>query len=939
LFGGLTPVAGAVDSGSLSVVASPQAGVAPLNVALSVQDLSGDGISRVDWDFGDGASASEIAAPSHVFSEPGLYEATATVHRPSGLVEFAQIDLYVSPAIGIATDPDVTGGLAPLTLRLRPASLAIPFDNAGFRWDFGDGESQDGIEVMHTFERPGNFTVTLSLVVAVGAFHCAQETISVASAFPSDEPVGRSDQYLVANAGPDQTVRHGAIVYLDGSGSSDRNGKSLTYNWTQLSGTIVTLSSPESVKTNFTAPAGFEAETLVFQLEVNNGTRSLTDTVAIRVDEGAVENRRPVANAGQDQNAKSGDRVTLDGSGSYDPDGGPLTYAWSQSAGPPVSISEPNAVRASFTAPEVQAPTTLILQLQVSDGFFTATDWVNVAVRRRDAQNLPPTANAGPDQSIPDVDEDGKASVTLDGSASRDSDGTIVRYKWTEGDTVLAESSNPVSVVTLARGTHTVTLTVTDNGGLTGTDGCDVFVTQPGRAQSITQFGITWTFDQPYSVGQFVNGDWWVVGPVKVVGISPEPKEYDFGALEDWGVRKINGSTVNPPSNEKLPYDERVNPLFWDADLFKNPPFTLQPGDSLISTMSLLPEHLNDGTYTDLVGNQVVRNNGTWWATYLKSAAILTCVADAPPSDAFRPPYIGTDKPYYRKSAVRWELLPKLPVPASAPKVERMRRLVERPWLDHVSNSPHRVTHPADSMNNYGRDITKDIGDLALSCCLDYTDDQKAPIVIGLIQIGIDLRHVVELSPEIWVVAGGQNIGRKFPVIFAGRILGDDSFAIPNSVYSEDCTYFGDEMDPPHDLWTGWQNSGHEHAANVLYAASEGLDNQGNPYYHEHRHPSTWDEPPFPNNGMWPWEKHDTYRRSVSYALPGQTIAARILGMKTLWNHDAYFAYMDRWVYEDDENNNLPVIKAECGVDIWPKGGSFLSSFAKDMYLKYRPDY
>jgi hypothetical protein len=33
---------------------------------------------------------------------------------------------------------------------------------------------------------------------------------------------------------------------------------------------------------------------------------------------------------------------------------------------------------------------------------------------------------------------------------------------------------------------------------------------------SVSQYGITWTFEKPARVGQFVNGDWYVVGPVTV---------------------------------------------------------------------------------------------------------------------------------------------------------------------------------------------------------------------------------------------------------------------------------------------------------------------------------------------------------------------------------------------------------------------------------------
>ena len=44
------------------------------------------------------------------------------------------------------------------------------------------------------------------------------------------------------------------------------------------------------------------------------------------------------------------------------------------------------------------------------------------------------------------------------------------------------------------------------------------------RARTITQYGITWTFDKPHTVGKFVTGDYWVLGPVTVVSVSPAPQ-------------------------------------------------------------------------------------------------------------------------------------------------------------------------------------------------------------------------------------------------------------------------------------------------------------------------------------------------------------------------------------------------------------------------------
>ena len=88
-----------------------------------------------------------------------------------------------------------------------------------------------------------------------------------------------------------------------------------------------------------------------------------------------------------------------------------------------------------------------------------------------------PVANAGTDQTVKDIDGDGAEQVTLDGSASHDPDGTIAGHEWREGATILGSGAQ--LAVTLAVGTHTLTLEVTDNDGLFATDTVVVTVTPP----------------------------------------------------------------------------------------------------------------------------------------------------------------------------------------------------------------------------------------------------------------------------------------------------------------------------------------------------------------------------------------------------------------------------------------------------------------------------
>ena len=97
-----------------------------------------------------------------------------------------------------------------------------------------------------------------------------------------------------------------------------------------------------------------------------------------------VVNSGPVADAGVDQEVDEGAMVTLDGSGSHDPDAGqPLTFQWVQVGGPAVTLSDPTSATPSFTAPEVGDGLcdVLVFELTVTDPCgATDTDTVNVSV-------------------------------------------------------------------------------------------------------------------------------------------------------------------------------------------------------------------------------------------------------------------------------------------------------------------------------------------------------------------------------------------------------------------------------------------------------------------------------------------------------------------------------------------------------------------------------
>lgn len=221
----------------------------------------------------------------------------------------------------------------------------------------------------------------------------------------------------VANAGPDQTVPRESTVQLDGSGSTDIDGQSLTYHWELLekpSGSTAQLSDPTLVNPNFVVD---QPGSYLLQLIVNDGTLdSFPDTVTINTS-----NSAPVAKAGEDQFVFVGDTTKLDGSASSDVDGDQLTFFWELTTLPDQStaaLSNPTAVMPTFL---VDQPGTYEATLIVNDGTENSQPDIVIVT----TQNSKPVADADGDQTAFVSD-----TVTLDGTGSHDVDGDQLTFSW-----------------------------------------------------------------------------------------------------------------------------------------------------------------------------------------------------------------------------------------------------------------------------------------------------------------------------------------------------------------------------------------------------------------------------------------------------------------------------------------------------------------------------
>ncbi|HBJ87353.1 MAG TPA: hypothetical protein DDZ88_26550 [Verrucomicrobiales bacterium] len=245
---------------------------------------------------------------------------------------------------------------------------------------------------------PGGETLSFDLTVTANG-KTSTDTVSVTVVNVNHPPV--------ADAGADQSIAEGSPVALDGSASFDIDSDVFTHAWTQVSGPAVTLTGADTSGPTFTAPyagtggATGVVATLVFELLVDDGYPAdapasgytfdnVRDRVTVEITN---TNNLPIAAAGADQTVDENTAVVLDSSASSDPDSDTLTYAWTQTGGPAITLTGGATATPSFTAPFVSAGgADLTFSLTVDDGYGgTATDSVVIHVQN---MNDPPLATA-----------------------------------------------------------------------------------------------------------------------------------------------------------------------------------------------------------------------------------------------------------------------------------------------------------------------------------------------------------------------------------------------------------------------------------------------------------------------------------------------------------------------------------------------------------------
>lgn len=446
--------------------------------------------------------------------------------------------------------------------------------------------------------------------------------------------------------------------------------------------------------------------------------------------------------------------------------------------------------------------------------------------------------------------------------------------------------------------------------------------------ESVSQYGITWTFERPARVGQFVNGDWYVIGPATVRAIDPRPlygseipeSELDHMDKERPEAQRVrHGFMLNPPAQMKVAYDSGVRNWF-DPSLIQRQPVTMKPGDSLVSTISM-PK--------SLVLNAQLRNRierGVDDSSPIRTAAVLTCVSEPQPPDAFRPAFCDRHQKIYLARNLKRDRLPTATATKSIPRVDQYVRFTQRPW---VGTGFFGFEEPVENMPQYGLEYGRVSGITALLLCADLKPEQKEPLLVNYVQVGIDLGGIIRAGHPGWTGWGGHGSGRKLPIVFAGLLLGDDELAGIHGSFPK-VSFGEDEQTAYGDCWTG---------AKVVFTGHSGIDaatgagrsrgHSWGPY--EHTPPAQWKDGP---------NTSESYRRCcTSVGWVAQALALRLLHAEKQWDHDAFFDYVDRWMYEDD-TAFVQTIKAATGHDHnrgYARQGQAWDAFVNEMWAQHRP--
>ncbi|MGF1660481.1 MAG: PKD domain-containing protein [Rubrimonas sp.] len=410
-------------------VATPLADCA--SVAFDASRSRGANDLIFEWRFGDGAAAAEPVTV-HRYARPGTYQAELRVLEPGGRPgagALLRTPVLVRPAPVAAPGGPIT--VAPGEPVAFDGTASIPSDApiARWLWSFGDGARAQGANASHAYAAPGFYRATLRVEDDARHpcnFGVAQRDVRVN--FPP-----------IAEAGEARSAAVGETIRFAGGASYDVDGAVTGWSWEFGDGATATGATVEHA---YAAPGTYVATLRVVD-DAGVANSAATDTVAIVVNAPPEPVFPP-----QPRPLAVGEVGVFDASGSVDPDGEILSYAWDFGDG---SVGEGPLVDYAWRAPGVYQVT---LEVRDDSGTQSALSAFSAPV----VVSAAPVADAGPDRHVTE------SELVFDGRGSFDPDGEITSWEWTFGDG--GSASGPVVRRAYAEpGDYEVRLTVRDDSG------------------------------------------------------------------------------------------------------------------------------------------------------------------------------------------------------------------------------------------------------------------------------------------------------------------------------------------------------------------------------------------------------------------------------------------------------------------------------------------
>lgn len=422
-------------------------------------------------------------------------------------------------------------------------------------------------------------------------------------------------------------------------------------------------------------------------------------------------------------------------------------------------------------------------------------------------------------------------------------------------------------------------------------------------SNQVSRGSVTVTFDQEVETGTFIDGSPWIALNGQTVSIT---------AVTPTSTTGRNGGMVNPTSSTVNGSDDRIQ-------------FNTYNHAENVTSSEKLPRQVSaNESYVLTVSSA---NTATGDNQNLDEIQVVTVLNSSPPENSFRPPYSGTSKPIFNESDIAWASLPALATTANTPSIATCNQYftggpfikIRSSWVDRYWHAT--VNH---STGNYAREIAKSTGQALVRAMLSGTQAEKRDLVVNLIQAGIDCYGAAQAGLN-WNADGGQNQGAKMLVMFAGKMLNNQSILdIANwgitDIFQEDQQAFYIDQKAV-DISNG----------NDAIAWNPDTRNVNVPYQSADIGRPEWGLRRYLESGRidMAW---DAYYRDVNG--PGQflhCIAAYLLGVQAEWNHSAFFDY---WLnrYYIVESGNDPATTANQGIGT---GSNDLTTFASEVYLAH----